>query len=69
MIQNIWYILNKRGYGIQNYIGPNSFAEIAFGFYFNKKVYLLNDIYEPYKDELIAWGVIPLNGNLKLLKK
>ena len=36
---------------------------------FNKKVYLLNDIYEPYKDELIAWGVIPLNGNLKLLKK
>ena len=66
---NIILIVNDTKNGIQNYIGPNSFAEIAFGFYFNKKVYLLNDIYEPYKDELIAWGVIPLNGNLKLLKK
>lgn len=66
---DIILIVNDTKNGIQNYIGPNSFAEIAFGFYFNKKVYLLNDIYEPYKDELIAWGVIPLNGNLKLLKK
>lgn len=66
---DIILIVNDTKNGIQNYIGPNSFAEFAFGFYFNKKVYLLNDIYEPYKDELIAWGVIPLNGNLKLLKK
>jgi len=27
-----------------NYIGPNSFAEITFGFYYHKKVY------EPYKN-------------------
>ena len=57
-------IVNEPKNGIENYIGPNSFAEVAFGFYFNKKVYLLNDIYEPYKDELISWNVIPLNGNL-----
>ena len=49
---------------IKNYIGPNTFAEIAMAFYFNKKIYLLNDIYEPYKDELEGWSVIPLKGNL-----
>ena len=38
-------------------------------FYFNKKVYLLNDIYEPYKDELEGWNVIPLNGNLNNMEQ
>ena len=62
-------IVNATKNGIDNYIGPNSFAEIAFGFYFNKKVFLLNDIYEPYKDEIIGWNVTPLKGNLNKLKK
>ncbi|MBQ7104745.1 MAG: hypothetical protein IJN90_02695 [Bacilli bacterium] len=62
-------IVNDTKNGIENYIGPNSFAEIAFGFYFNKKVYLLNDIYEPYKDELVGWKVIPLKGNLNKIVK
>lgn len=57
-------IVNTAKNGIENYIGPNSFAEIAFGFYYHKKVYLLNDIYEPYKDELIGWNIIPLKGNI-----
>ena len=61
-------IVNDTKNGIDNYIGPNSFAEIAFGFYYKKRVYLLNDIYEPYKDELIGWGVIPLYGNLSKIK-
>ena len=61
-------IVNETKNGIYNYIGPNSFAEIAFGFYFCKRVYLLNDIYEPYEDELVGWKVIPLKGNLKLIK-
>lgn len=60
-------VVNETKNGIENYIGPNSFAEIAFGFYFNKQVYLLNDIYEPYKDELIGWNVITLKGNLDKL--
>lgn len=61
-------IVNETKNGIENYIGPNSFAEISFGFYYNKRVYLFNDIYEPYKDELIGWGVIPLRGKLENIK-
>ena len=61
-------IVNATKNGIDNYIGPNSLCEIAFGFYHKKKVYLLNDIYEPFKDELEGWGVIPLNGDLNKLK-
>lgn len=57
-------IINSTKNGVDNYIGPNTFAEIAFAFYFNKKVYLLNDYYEPYRDELTGWNVIPLKGNL-----
>ena len=57
-------IVNAQKNGIDNYIGPNSLCEIAFGFYFKKKVFLLNDIYEPFKDELEGWGVTPLHGDL-----
>lgn len=60
-------VLNKRKEGIDNYIGANTFAEIVVAFYFHKKVYLLNDFYKPYEDELEAWGVIPLKGDLKKL--
>ena len=61
-------IVNEDKNGISNYIGANSFAEIAFGFYYGKKVYLLNDIYEPYVEELVAWEVIPLHGDLNKIK-
>lgn len=57
-------IVNDEKDGIPNYIGANSFAELAFGFYFGKKVFLKNDIYKPYEDEIKAWGVIPLKGNI-----
>lgn len=66
---DIVLIVNATKNGIENYIGPNSFAEIAFAFYFKKDIYLLNDIYEPYKDEIIGWKVIPLKGNLDNIKK
>ena len=61
-------IVNETKNGIDNYIGPNSFAEIAFGFYFNKRVFLLNNIYEPYKDEIIGWKVKCLNADLSKLE-
>ena len=61
---NIVLTVNVTKNGIENYIGQNTFAEIAMAFYFNKKIYLLNDIYEPYRDELEGWNVIPLKGNL-----
>ena len=57
-------VVNEPKNGVDNYIGPNTFAEIAFAFRFNKKIYLLNDIYRPYEDELIGWNVLCLNGNL-----
>ena len=65
---NIVLTVNVTKNGIENYIGPNTFAEIAMAFYFNKKIYLLNDIYEPYRDELEGWNVIPLKGNLDNLQ-
>ena len=61
-------IVNESKNGFENYIGANGFAEIAFGFYFQKKVYLLNDIYEPYREELEGWGIIPLKGDLSVFK-
>ena len=62
-------IINEEKNGKKNYIGANSFAEIAMGFYFGKKVFLKNDIYEPYADELVGWGVIPLKGHPEKLEK
>lgn len=61
-------IVNNTKNGIENYIGPNSFAEAAFAFYHNKKIYLFNEIYEPYKDELEGWGAVSLKGNLDNIK-
>ena len=62
-------IINENNGDIPNYIGANTLAEIALGFYFGKKIFLKNDIYEPYKDELEGWGVIPLRGNLEEMFK
>lgn len=61
-------VVNMDKPNMENYIGPNSFAEIAFAFYYHKKIFLLNDIYEPYKDELLGWNAIPLKGKLESLK-
>lgn len=61
-------IVNESKNGFENYIGANGFAEIAFGFYFQKKVYLLNDIYEPYREELEGWDIIPLKGDLSVFE-
>jgi len=57
-------IVNATKNGIDNYIGPNSFAEIVFAFYYNKNIFILNEFYEPYLDELNGWGVKELHGNL-----
>lgn len=62
-------IVNCDKTNVKNYIGPNSFAEIAFAFYFHKKIFLLQDIYEPYKDELLGWNAIPLNNDLESIKR
>ena len=51
----------------KNYIGANTFAEIAISFYCQKKIFLLDDIYQEYKDELIAWETQPLQGDMDKL--
>ncbi|MBP3463368.1 MAG: hypothetical protein J6K45_02675 [Clostridia bacterium] len=70
IIANDAYVLvvNVEKNGIKDYIGPNSLCEIAFSFFYNKKIFLLNDFYEPYRDELEGWKVIPLNGDLNKIK-
>lgn len=62
-------VINETKLTAKNYIGPNSFAEIAFAFYFHKKIFLLHDIYEPYKDELKGWNVYTLNNDLESIKR
>lgn len=60
-------IVNNTKNGIENYIGPNSFAEIAMAFHYEKRIVLLNDIYMPYEDELVGWNVETLKGDLNNL--
>lgn len=60
-------IYNGEKNGKENYIGANTLVEIAMAFMWNRRIYLLNDIYEPLKDELIAWNCICLKGNLNKL--
>ncbi len=62
-------IVNATKNNIENYIGPNSFAEIAFAFYYHKNILLLNEFYEPYLDELEGWGVKELHGTLDNIEK
>lgn len=57
-------VVNRDKHGIANYIGPNSFAEIAVALAHYKKIYLLQDIPAFYRDELSIWGVICLNGDI-----
>lgn len=60
-------VLNETKKNINNYIGANTFAEIVIAFYHNKQVFLLNDIYDMYRDELEAWNVVPLKGDIDIL--
>jgi len=61
-------VVNESKNGKDNYIGANTFGEIALAFYFGKKIYVLNGLYQPYKDELLAWGAQMLHGNIQDIK-
>jgi hypothetical protein len=60
-------VVNLPKHGIRDYIGPNTFAEVAVAFSRSKRIYLAYDIPEFYIDELRAWQVIPLAGDLSQL--
>lgn len=49
--------MNLDRHGILNYIGPNTFAEIAVAFAQSKRIYLYQGIPDAYVDELSAWDV------------
>jgi len=59
--------VNCDRYNIADYIGPNTFAEIAVAFAHGKQIYLLQAIPDLYRDELQAWEAIPLYGRLDTL--
>ncbi|MFA5993503.1 MAG: hypothetical protein WC823_00930 [Parcubacteria group bacterium] len=62
-------IINDERKDIANYIGGNSFLEMAFAHVLHKEVFLLNPIPEMgYSDELIAMQPVILNGDLNLIK-
>jgi len=66
-------VINLEKNGIKNYIGGNTFAEIMFAFYYDKKIFFLNSIPRHEKLSYIieeVEGVNPtiLNGNLDLIK-
>ena len=73
-IRKIWRIstrailvVNGKKRNVDNYIGANSLAEIALAFALNKKIFLLYGMPSIYSDELLAWGAMPLMGNLQPL--
>lgn len=59
--------VNLDRHGILNYVGPNTFAEIAVAFAQTKRIYLLQGVPEAYVDELSAWRAIALRGDLSPL--
>lgn len=57
-------VANLDRHDTDNYIGPNTFAEIAVAFADDRPVYLLQDMPAMYEDELRAWGVQCLHGDV-----
>lgn len=53
--------------GRPDYVGPNAFAEAAIAFADDRPVFLLQGMPDLYADELRAWGVQCLHGDLSPL--
>lgn len=60
-------VLNYDKHGISDYIGANTFAEIAIAVAHYKRIYLFQGLPDFYREELLAWQVVCLNGSLKSL--
>jgi hypothetical protein len=57
-------VVNVDRPGKKHYVGPNSLAEIGVAFSDDRRVFLLQGMPKCYADELEAWGVECLNGDL-----
>lgn len=64
-------VCNYTKNGIKNYIGANTFLEIAAAHYFRKPIYTLNPLPDqPYiHDEIGSFDIKVLNGDLSKIKK
>ena len=62
-------VLNETKRDVENYIGTNTLAEIAMAFSWNRRIFLLNDIYPPLQDELIAWDAVAIHQDLNIIKE
>lgn len=64
-------VANYEKHGAANYIGPNVLMEMGIAFYFNKPIYILNDLPEnsPFEEELKGFMPSILHGDLSLIQK
>lgn len=60
-------VVNESKNGVESYIGPNSFAEIAVAFADGKSIFVLYGHPAQYAEELHAWGVRALDGDISLI--
>jgi nucleoside 2-deoxyribosyltransferase len=59
-------VCNYTKNNIKNYIGANTFIEMAYAHYLNKPIFCLNELPDmPYiDDELVAFGAKVIDGDL-----
>ena len=60
-------VVNFDKEGIEDYIGPSTFAEIASAASHSKRIFILNEFPTVYRDVLNAWKAVPLHGRLDSL--
>lgn len=60
-------VINNEKNGVKAYIGANVLMEIAFAFYFRKKIFILHDIPSEasYREEMLCFGVTEIKGKLE----
>ena len=62
---DITLVVNPEKRGVSNYIGGNTFIEMAFVHVLDKQLYVFYDIPDlPYTSEILAMQPIVLKGNL-----
>lgn len=57
-------VLNYERHGIENHVGGNVFLEMAMAHAQGKKIYLLNDIPELYKEDIKELSPTVLKGDI-----
>lgn len=60
-------VVNVSWPGKVNYVGPCAFAEVGLAFALGRQAFLLHGMPAAYEDELSAWGVKCLHGQIKPL--